>query len=263
MNVPPSSGIVLTIVVPAFNEGDNLGPVLDDSLAMLNSADYAQPYELIVVNDGSSDHTGQVADSYARRIPCIRVFHHQTNQGLGAALRTGFTESRGEYVTMIPADGEIKADQAAKLLHIAKGADFITTTRLAYQGDGKQPGPRSFFRGFCTWTMHLLCRICLGIYPKHFTGIYMARGPFLRSIPLRSRTGLVGMELYLQSLARHATIRHGEISIRPRLSGQSKVATMSGIAKSLIEMFKVRWYVWRNRGITLAPPTPVARSTAA
>lgn len=249
------NGIAISIVIPAYNEGDNLGIVLDDALRTLNQADYAQPYEIVVVNDGSTDHTGTVADEYARRISSIRVFHHARNSGLGAALRTGFTNSRGDYVTFIPADGEIKADQAVPLLRLANGADFITTTRLGYQSEGRYQG-RSFFRGFCTWSMHVLCWLCLGIYPKHFTGIYMARGAFLRSIPLSSCAGLVGMELYAQSLARNAVIRHGEIIIHPRLSGQSKVAKLSGLLGQVKEMLRIRWHVQRTRGITLSPAAP-------
>src|SRR5262249_18737789 len=161
--------------------------------ATLDQTPHAQPFEIVVVNDGSNDHTARVADEYAQRFPSIRVFHHAKNGGLGAALRTGFMNSRGDYVTLIPADGEIKADQAVQLLTLADGADFITTTRLGYRVQNGYQG-RSLFRGFITWNMHLLCWLCLGIYPKHFTGIYMARGPYLRSIPLSSNSGLVGME---------------------------------------------------------------------
>lgn len=255
-------GIALTIVIPAFNEGNNLGVVLDDTLATLNRTDYAQPFELVVVNDGSTDHTGQVADDYARRHPCVRAFHHAKNAGLGTALRTGFTNSRGAYVTFIPADGEVKADQAAPLLKIAEGADFVTTSRVD-PAAGQEQQVRSFFREFCTWNMQVLCRLCLGICPKHFTGIYMARGEYLRSISLTSSTGLVGMELYLHSLRRKAIIHHGEVSIRRRLSGQSKVANLRGIAKSLLEMTKIRWRVWRNRNVTLTPAEPAPKSIAA
>ncbi len=257
-----TDSIVFTLVIPAYNEGDNLSPVLDDTLATLNRCGKAHPYEVLIVNDGSIDHTGQVADDYARRFPCIRVFHHATNSGLGTSLRTGFTNSRGELVSWISADGDIKADQAVKLLDIADDADFITTSRLGIAVEGQYKG-RSFYRGVLTWCMHIFCRICLGFYPTHFTGIYMIRGSYLRSLPLYSRTGLVGMEIYFQSLERKVRLGHGECSIHPRLSGHSKVATPSGILKSLIELCKIRWYIRKSRGITLTPATDAPSSRAA
>jgi glycosyltransferase involved in cell wall biosynthesis len=229
---------VLTIVIPAYNEADNLGPVLDDTLLTVARAARAQPCDIIVVNDGSTDHTGKIADEYSRRVPFVRVFHHATNQGLGIALRTGFTNSRGNYVSWISADGQVNAAQVVKLLSIADGFDFITTTRLGYEMDNRYQG-RPFFRMFLTWCMHVFCRLCIGIYPKHFTGIYMVRGEYLRSIPLRSQTGLVGMELYCESLRRKAKLRHGECMVGPRLSGRSKVATPMGVLKSVLDMLRM------------------------
>lgn len=259
MSVEP---IAFTLVIPAFNEGDNLTPVLEDTLATLNQWKKAHPYEILIVNDGSTDHTGQVADDYARRYPCIRVFHHATNQGLGTSLRTGFTNSRGEYVSWISADGDIKADQAVKLLDIASGVDFVTTSRLGIAAEGQYKG-RSLYRGILTWCMHIFCRICLGFYPTHFTGIYLIRGSYLRSLPLYSRTGLVGMEIYFQSRERNVRMGHGEIVIFPRLSGHSKVATPTGIMKSMIELCKIRWYIRKSRGITLTATGPFFTSRAA
>jgi dolichol-phosphate mannosyltransferase len=256
----PTYEIILTLVIPAYNEGDNLPTVLGDALATLTESPDAQPFEVLVVDDGSTDHTGRVADDYARRFPDIRVFHHATNQGLGTALRTGFTNSRGKFVSWISADGQVKTDQPVKLLKIAEEADFITTSRLSVTSEASAQ-KRPLQRRFLTWCMNILCRVCLGAYPTHFTGIYMVRGSYLRSVPLYSRTGLVGMELYFKSLERHVRLAHGDMAVRPRLSGQSKVATPAGIMKSLIGMLKMRWHLYRSRGITLTPTDTTAEPT--
>jgi glycosyltransferase involved in cell wall biosynthesis len=240
------ASVALTIVIPAYNEGDNISVVLDDTLTTLAQADDAEPFEIIVVDDGSSDHTGTVARDYARRFASIRVLLHESNQGLGAALRIGFTHSVGDYVGWIPADGEVRADQVLKLLRIADGADLITSTRLGDSVQGPRQ-PRTLFRGFLTWWMNIFFWACLGNYPKHATGIYMARGAHLRSVPLTSSTGLVGMELYLQSVRRNAKFRHGECEIGPRLSGRSKVATPTGILKSMLEILRLGISLGRSR----------------
>jgi glycosyltransferase involved in cell wall biosynthesis len=248
-----TDGIVLTIVVPAYNEGDNLGIVLDDALATLNMANHANPYEIIVVDDGSTDDTATVADDYACRFSTIRVFRHIANQGMGTALRTGYTASRGEFVTFLPADGQVKADQAIALLRLAKDADLVTTTRLGCVQEN-QIKSRSSYREFLTWGMHICLRVCLGIYPKHFTGLYMIRGSFLRSLPLCARTACVGMEIYLWSLRRMVRMRHGEMVIRPRLSGHSKVARVGGLAREVWELLHIRWNAYRYSNVNLTPP---------
>jgi glycosyltransferase involved in cell wall biosynthesis len=234
-------------VIPAYNEGDNSPSVLDDALATLGQSAGAQPFEVLVVNDGSTDHTGAVAEDYARRHACIRVFHHPGKQGLGTGLRTGFTASRGEFVSWICADGEVKASQAVKLIQAVQEADSVTTSRLAVVLDGARQR-RPLLRRFLTWWMHIFCRVCLGAYPTHFTGIYLIRGSYLRSLPLFSRTGLVGMEIYFQSLRRGVRLAHDDMEIGPRLSGKSKVATPSGILKCLLDMLKIRWYLFKGRG---------------
>jgi glycosyltransferase involved in cell wall biosynthesis len=231
------TSIMLSVVIPAYNEDENLGAVIDDALRILTREDTVQPFEIIVVNDGSSDRTGCVAEEYRQTTSSIRVLHHASNQGLGVALRTGFANSQGEYVGWLPADGQVRADQIINLLRIADGADFITTTRLGAVEQQNQR--RSLLRKHMTWWMHILCKICLGIYPTHFTGTYMARGPYLRSIPLNARTCLVGMELYVKSLRRNAKLQHGECVITHRLSGKSKVATSGGILMSVLDMLRM------------------------
>jgi glycosyltransferase involved in cell wall biosynthesis len=238
----PNKPIAFSIVIPAYNEGDNLGIVLEEIMATLNRSAIAQPYELLVIDDGSRDHTGQVADDYAQRCACVRAFHHPTNAGMGSALRTGFENSRGEFVTFLPADGEITADQAVKLLHLAGEADYVGSSRRGYANEGA-PQRRALHREVLTWGMRLLSRMILGFNPSRNSGIYLVRGPLLRSVPLYSRTGLIGLEILLHIQQRGAKIAHGEIEIRPRLSGKSKIATVSGVAKQLIEMFKIRRYV--------------------
>src|ERR1044071_1095338 len=102
---------LLSIVVPGFNEADNLPLVVDDIVRTLDVSTLAGRYEILLVNDGSSDGSERVVDELARTHACVRGFHHERNLGLGAGLKTGYRASRGEFVTFIPGDGKIKTDQ--------------------------------------------------------------------------------------------------------------------------------------------------------
>ena len=91
----------LTIVVPAFNEASNIEPVVREIMQTIEQEPAIPSYEIVLVNDGSSDHTRAVVDQLAREWPNVSAHHHDANRGFGAALRTGFTNSRGEVVGSI------------------------------------------------------------------------------------------------------------------------------------------------------------------
>src|SRR5689334_3316831 len=97
----------LSVVIPAFNESENIPPVLADTISALDASPVAGRYEILLVNDGSSDGSGDVCDEMAKRFKRVRVFHHPVNRGLGEAIKTGFKNSRGEFLTFIPSDGEV------------------------------------------------------------------------------------------------------------------------------------------------------------
>src|SRR5438270_11509948 len=89
------------MVVPAFDEET----LLDGCIRMMSETLRAGgvTHEIIVVNDGSRDRTGEIANQLAREVPFMQV-HHQVNQGIGGAFRTGVQASRGQYVVLWPVD---------------------------------------------------------------------------------------------------------------------------------------------------------------
>lgn len=89
----------VTIVVPAYNEKQAIGPVLEQLLQVMN--DSGVPYEVIVVDDGSQDATGDVAQRYAG----VTVLRHRGNRGYGAALKTGIRYARYGLICITDADG--------------------------------------------------------------------------------------------------------------------------------------------------------------
>src|SRR5262245_40360390 len=95
----------LSIVIPAYNERDNLDRVLADALTFARAA--RSRFERLVVDDGSSDGSKAVLTAFGAGAPELRVLRHERNRGLTAALRTGFFGAAHEYVTWIPADGQI------------------------------------------------------------------------------------------------------------------------------------------------------------
>jgi dolichol-phosphate mannosyltransferase len=256
---PPANPIQLSIVIPAYNEADNIPLVIQDTVATLESSALAGRYELLLVNDGSSDDSQRVADDLARQYACLRVFQHAQNMGMGEALKTGFKNSRGAHVTFIAGDGEIKADQALRLYQQMGDADMMTSTRLGYV-EGKSIRTRSVYRGVLSWGFRTCARMILGCNPEKLTGIYVIRGGIVRSLPLHARTSLVSLEIYLHCVYSGANMKHGEIIICRRLSGTSKIANVSGIWHQLWEMIKLRRQIREHIQQNPSPVSTMSRA---
>jgi dolichol-phosphate mannosyltransferase len=227
----------LTIVVPAFNEAPNIAPVVSEIMQTLDRDATISSYEIVLVNDGSSDDTRTVIDRLAREYPNVSSHHHDVNRGFGAALRTGFTQSRGNLVTFITADGEIGTDVVIEMFRAIGDYDLVLSARERTVG---------IDRKVLTWGVDLMLRLILGFIPQA-SGIYMVRGDLLRRMPLRSNTGLANLEVIL--FCQHWGRRIGKAGVtraRPRLSGASKVTNLPTILRTLFEMAKLRWRIIRH-----------------
>jgi dolichol-phosphate mannosyltransferase len=124
---------VLSIVIPCYNEERTLKVCIDRVLAI---KDQDLALELIVVNDCSTDQSRKVAEELAATIPELKVFHHEKNQGKGAALRTGIAKATGDYVAIQDADLEYDPMDLKRLLvPLVKGeADVVLGSRFLSHG---------------------------------------------------------------------------------------------------------------------------------
>ena len=125
---PLSERSLVSLLIPAFNEGKlfRKNVELVERYVRDHEADYR--FEMIIINDGSSDNTGQLAEEFARgREEFVRVVHHSQNGGLGAALRTGFKRAKGDVVIPLDIDLSYSLDHVARLLAAQRecGAELV------------------------------------------------------------------------------------------------------------------------------------------
>jgi glycosyltransferase involved in cell wall biosynthesis len=221
----------LSVVVMAFNEAASVASVvheLDDELRRLG-----ENYEILLIDDGSSDGTGAIADGLTAALPALRVHHHGDNRGLGGVYRTGFAEVRGELVTFFPADGQFPATILAAYLPAIADADMILGV-LPRRNDGQLARLLSFGE-------RALLRLLFGRFPR-FQGILMFRTELLRGTPLVSqgRGWTVLMEFILRKARAGARIKNVPITLRPRGSGVSKVNNLRSIVSNLRQVLALR-----------------------
>ena len=128
---------LVSVFIPVFNEEKNIAELFEK----INSAaenDKSNEYELIVVDDGSVDGTADEIKNHAEKYGFVRVFTHRKNCGLTEAMRTGFTECRGDYIIFLPGDLESDPEEDIPLLlkPLTEGYDLVTGWRQG-RNDGK------------------------------------------------------------------------------------------------------------------------------
>ncbi|MFZ2488183.1 MAG: glycosyltransferase [Anaerolineae bacterium] len=221
----------LSVLVMAYNEADNVTPVVHELTATLRGLGVG--WELVIINDGSSDATGPRADALAAALPGVRVLHHAVNQGLGGVYRSGFATARGDYLTFFPADGEFPATILAQFLPLMADADMV----LGYLHQPDLPAAARLL----AWGERLLYRLLFGALPR-FQGVLMFRRELLAAIPLTStgRAWTVLMELILRTQRAGYRIRSVPTALRPRLSGESKVNNWRTIVDSFKQLLALQ-----------------------
>lgn len=219
------------MIIPAFNEAENIPIVVESTIRGLDAEPGLDGWQIVLVNDGSSDGTGEVMNRLAREDDRIVAVHHPANRGFGAALRTGYEAAIGRFVTLLSGDGEITVDQALRLWRSIGAADLMISRRVR---------PAQITRTLFTAVFATLTRIITGIDPAEMSGIYVIRRDVLRALPLYSSTGVLNYEVVMRSRMRGATISSGLTEVKPRLSGQSKVTNTATIVKATWELLKLR-----------------------
>jgi glycosyltransferase involved in cell wall biosynthesis len=232
----PSTPLRLTVVIPAYNEAENIPPVVDETLRLLEAGLGAGAYEIVLVDDGSTDGTGAIMERFAS--PAVRVLHHPQNRGFGAALRTGYAAARGEFVTLISGDGEISVDQPLALMAEMGTAELIISKRVR-----PADASRTLFSTLFGW----LTRLLTGFDAAEMSGIYVIRRDILQAMPLVSATGVVNFEVVIRASRRGCTIGSGWTTVRPRLSGASKVTNLRTMWRIAVELLKLRVVILTER----------------
>jgi len=222
----------LTIVVPAFNERDNLPRVLGDALAFAQKS--CRACEILVIDDGSADGSAARLVERAGAHPgTLRVVHHERNRGLTAALRTGFYGARNDFVTWLPADGQIALAELGKILDAWRDHDLVLST-YRRRDDG-------ITRTILSRGLRLLLRVTTGLVDR-LEGVYLFRRALLDELDLvaAQSAGAIGFEIAVKARRLGKRIGSTEIECAPRLSGTSKVANARNVAQSFAELWRIR-----------------------
>jgi dolichol-phosphate mannosyltransferase len=185
----------VTFVMPALNEEANLAHAVSELIPATGGLD---DYEIVIVNDGSTDRTGEIAEGLARDNPRIRVVHNPHNMGFGGAYKVGVAHARMPYVIMVPGDSNHPPDGVTPILDLIGQADIVVPYVSNPEVRGRK---RMVISEAYTRLLNFLFRLDL----PYYNGLVLHRTALLRTITIETNGYAYQSEALVKLLRRGAT----------------------------------------------------------
>lgn len=239
-SVPPE----LSIVIPSFNEELRLPVTLADISAYIRAS--KRETEVIVVDDGSTDRTADVANSFRGEIQRLRVIANEKNRGKGYSVRHGMLEARGRIVLFTDADLSAPIKEADKLLaaladhDVAIGSRALDRSLISVH--------QSVFREYAGIIFNFIVRSILRLpFVDTQCGFKAFRRDSCRMIFQQQRIERFGFDPELLYLARHHGLSAVEIPVRWAHSPATKVSMWRDSVQMFLDVFIIRWNALMGR----------------
>lgn len=228
----------LSILVPSFNEEDRLSPTLESIANYIQAS--GRKTEVIVIDDGSTDGTARLAESFRNSIPGLRVLSNGTNRGKGYSVRHGALEACGNYLLFTDADLSAPIEEAGKLLSALESHDVAIGSRAMNRAlIGVH---ESGFREFAGIVFNKIVRFMLRL---PFVDTQCGFKAFRREkcLPIFEQQTIerFGFDPELLYLARHCGLSVVEIPVRWSHSPATKINMMRDSLQMFMDVFIIRW----------------------
>ncbi len=211
----------LSIVVPALNEEENFKQASESMLADLGTAGI--DWEIIIVDDGSTDATGKMADELARKMgPRVKVIHHAKPMGIGASIRDGVKAAAKDAVTWLPGDGENDPAEVFKYLPLIEHVDCINPFVI-------NKDVRSRSRQRISGLFTTIINISFGTRFNYTNGNVIYRRKVFEAVRQESTGFFFQTECLVKASRAGFTIAEVPIRIRVRAGGESKALTFRSL----------------------------------
>ena len=228
---PPKYNLGLSVFFPCYNEAENVEPLARKTVAVLEPL--VSDWELILVNDGSRDKTGEVIDRLGAENPRIRPVHHAKNGGYGAALRTGFRTACKEYVFFTDGDGQFDVREIETLLARRDEADIL----CGYRQHRRDQWIRKVNAACWSWLVKRMLRFRCRDVDGAFK---LFRRDIFDRVEMKSTGAMISAEILAR--AHHAGFTMIDIPVThlPRTAGHPTGANLRVILRAFKELVKLR-----------------------
>jgi len=218
----------LSVVMPAHNEEVAIADTVCSTLNAVSA--WTEDFEVIIVDDGSQDRTGVILDEIAARDSRVRVIHHETNQGYGAALVSGFEATRKELVFFMDSDGQFDIAELERFFPLIERYDAVLGYRVARQD--------TWVRKLNAWGWKWLVYLVFKLKVRDIDCAFkLYPGKFFQEHRLETRGAMINTEILYKF--KRAGYTYTQIGVRhlPRRGGRATGAKPAVIVRAFREMF--------------------------
>ena len=227
----------LSVFFPCYNESTNVADVTDKALEVLENLGI--DFEIIIVNDGSSDDTAEIADKIVIENDRVKVIHHEKNAGYGAALQSGFRAASKEFVFYTDGDGQFDIGEMPGLVPLMSDCDIVSCYRIKRQDNLLRK-----INALC-WTTLVCC-----LFRMKFRDIDCAFKLFRReifdNIQMHSTGALIDTEILARAKRKGYRIIQRGVHHYPRASGEQTGAKISVVLRAFKELFELYKDIHKN-----------------
>ena len=247
-NLLPQDEMLISIVLPCYNEEVILEKNLNIVIEYLHNLKYRS--EIIIINDGSKDDTGKIADEFERKHDSLRVIHHPTNLNLGNALKTGFKNSKGHIIVVLDIDLSYSVDHIGKMVEklIETSSDIVIAS--PYMPGGKVTDV-PFTRKMMSRWVNRFMRIAAQDKFHTYTGMVRAyRTNFIKTVNLKTKDYEINPEILYKGMILRARMieipAHLDWTEQNKYKGKrtSSIRMLRGLFSGIMSSFIFRPYVF-------------------
>jgi len=227
----PARGHSLSVFFPCYNEAENVRRVAAEAMAFLPTV--TGDFEVIFVNDGSADGTGEIVDDLAAGDPRLKAVHHEVNRGYGGALQSGFRAATKELVFYTDGDGQFDIRDLARLLPLIDEYDIVSGYRERRQDGVVRRLNARLWGGLVQQVLGFRCRDVDSAFKLY-------RREIFEHIEMRSTGALIDAEILARARRAGYTLTVVPVGHRPRIAGRQTGANLVVIARAFGELWKLR-----------------------
>lgn len=222
----------ISVFFPVFNDQETIGALTAKALAVLPTL--TDDYEVLLIDDGSTDASAKVADDLALNLQHVRVIHHPSNQGYGAVLRTGFRNAAKEFIFYTDGDGQYDVGELALLVPMMNDdVDVVNGYKLERHDNRRRKASGAIYNRLA----HFIFRLPIRDVDCDFR---LVRRSAIDRIHLGLSSGAICVELVGKLNSAGCTFREVPVHHYPRPHGKSQFFTPRRVARTLFDFFVLR-----------------------
>lgn len=222
----------ISVLVPVLNEEGGLEPTVTQLIRILRTG--MEDFEIIIVNDGSTDGTKVVAEQLAKADQPVRLFHSPRNMGLGYCYRIGVQEARKSHFVYVPGDNTWPESSITEIFRHMGKADVVTSYAI-------NPEVRRLARRVVSALYTRILNALFGLHMKYYNGLTIYPTKFVLSHPVTTHGFGFQAETLLKALHAGLTVVEVGVPIGDRATGKSKAVTVRNILSVVTMLVRIYW----------------------